>query len=71
VGGLPVAPQLVEEAIFDNRSFATRANFEFPQFANRRALDPSSDPPRSMFGPLTAPLLAGGFAMDLAGKVVA
>lgn len=70
VDGKPVAPQLVQEAIFNNHNFATRANYEFPQFEKHGSHDPTQQRPRSMFGPLTAPLAAGGFGMDLNGKII-
>lgn len=70
VNGAPVPPQLVQEAVFNNHNFATRANYEFTQTQNKLAHDPSQERPRSMFGPLTAPLAAGGFAMDVNGKVI-
>lgn len=70
VDGKPVAPQLVQEAIFNNHNFATRANYEFPQFEKHGSHDPTQQRPKSMFGPLTAPLAAGGFGMDLNGKII-
>jgi hypothetical protein len=70
VNGQPVPPQLVAETVFNNRNFATRANYEFPQFENKLSHDKSSERPRSMFGPLTAPLAAGNFAMDISGKII-
>lgn len=70
VDGKPVSPQLVEETIFNNRNFATHANYEFPLLENRPGHDKTQTRPRSMFGPLTAPLAAGGYAMDIGGKIV-
>jgi hypothetical protein len=70
VDGKPVSPQLVADAVFGSRNFATRANYEFPQFEKRAGHDKTQTRPRSMFGPLTAPLAAGGYAMDIGGKIV-
>jgi hypothetical protein len=70
INGAPVAPELVEETIFDNRNFATRYDFEFPQFAKKQSTDSTRERPKMMFGPLTAPL-ANGYGMDVGGKIIA
>jgi hypothetical protein len=70
INGAPVAPELVEETIFDNRNFATRYDYEFPQFAKKPSTDSTLERPRMMFGPLTAPL-ANGYGMEVGGKVIA
>jgi hypothetical protein len=70
INGAPVAPELVEETIFDNRNFATRYDYEFPQFAKKPSTDSTLERPKMMFGPLTAPL-ANGYGMDVGGKIIA
>lgn len=69
IDGAPVPPEIVEETIFNNRNFATRYNYEFPQYANKLSHDTTRERPTMMFGPLTAPL-PNNYGMDINGKII-
>lgn len=69
IDGAPVPPEIVEETIFNNRNFATRHNYEFPQYANKLSHDKTREQPAMMFGPLKAPL-PNGYGMDIGGKII-
>jgi hypothetical protein len=69
IDGAPVPPEIVEETIFNNRNFATRYNYEFPQYANKLSHDKTREQPSMMFGPLKAPL-PNGYGMDIGGKII-
>jgi hypothetical protein len=64
IGGMPVPPQLVKSAIFENAQFMPRE--EAPQKSQRARMDRSTDTPAGMFGPMQNRV--GPYGLDVVKK---